>query len=432
MRSGLILLCSGLMTLFSGDVLGQLSSEQIKMDVLDLRKGLEKNHPGLYWYTSRDQFDSIWRHLDTQINGPMTDEEFLRLLLPIVASVKCSHTLFYPSKAMMSRGTRFPLTLDFIQGRGYIFADPGRYDIPAGSELMTINGMALDSIVDLILPALQAQGGNLGWKYVILENDFQNYYYYVVEQADRFVIEYIDPATKQKTRKELKGSSEQSIKNHWNKWYPVEVGAPMSISFPNGNEVAILTIRSLSKGRYKMYQQDFEAALSKYFKEIEERETKSLIIDLRGNEGGNKPELLYSYIAKPGDRNVEGSTDYIKPAKDAFQGPVIVLMNERSISSQETFVAIFKNNDRGLTIGRPTSGSYNGLCGGNKRKIVLPNSEFEINIPLNAGTWVYKSVKNYREGQGFPPDIQVDERIDDTLAGIDRAMQVALDEISKL
>lgn len=432
MRGGLIFLCSGLMTLFSGDVLGQLSSEQIKKDVLQLRKGLEKNHPELYWYTSREQFDSIWRHLDTQINDPMTDEEFLRLLLPVVASVKCSHTLFYPSKDMMSRGPRFPLTLNFIQGKGYIFGDSGRNDIPAGSELVTINGMTLDKIIDLILPALQAQGGNLGWKYVILENDFQNYYYYIVEQAERFVIEYNDPTTNQKIKKELKGISDQSSRTHWSKWYPVEVGAPMSISFRNSNEVAILTIRSLSKGRYKMYQQDFEATLAKYFKEIGEKEIKNLIIDLRGNEGGNNPELIYSYIVKPGDRNVKGSADYIKPAKEIFQGPVVVLMNEKSISSQETFVAIFKNNDRGLTIGRQTSGSYNGLCGGNKRKIVLPNSRFEINIPLHVENWTFNNATHYQEGQGFPPDIQVDESIDDMLAGIDSVMQVALDRISKL
>ena len=69
----------------------------------------------------------------------MTDQEFLRLLLPAVAGVKCSHTLFYPSKELMSRGTRFPLALEFIQGRAYILGYSGQNDIPEGSELMTIN-----------------------------------------------------------------------------------------------------------------------------------------------------------------------------------------------------------------------------------------------------------------------------------------------------
>jgi hypothetical protein len=427
-----VLFLSTFIILFNGDVLGQLSPEQMKEDVLELKKSLGKNHPGLYWYTSRQQFDSIWHHLDTQIDSSMTDGEFLKLLLPVVASVKCSHTLFYPSKEIMSRGTRFPLTLDFMQGKGYILRDAGIHNIPIGSELVAINGITLDKIVNLILPALQAQGGNPGWKYVILENDFQNYYYYIVEQTDNFIIEYIDPNTKEKIKKELKGVSDQNIRTHWSKWYPGEVGAPLSISFPNDNGVAVLTIRSLSKGRYKMYKQDFEATLAKYFKEIKEKEIKNLIIDLRGNEGGNNPELIYSYIAKPGDRNVKGSADYIEPAKETFRGPVFVLMNERSISSQETFVAIFKNNNRGLTIGRHTSGSYNGLCGGNKRKIVLPNSRFEINIPLHAENWTFNNATPYQAGQGFPPDIQVEESIDDIMGGKDAVMQVALERFSKL
>lgn len=424
-------MCAGLLVSFSGDVPMQLSPEQMKKDILELRKGLEKNHPGLYWYTPKEQFNSLWNHLNARIDRPMTDEEFFRLLLPVVAKVKCSHTLFYPSKEIMSRGRRFPLSINFVKGKGYIMSDSGQNNIPNGSELVAINGKSLDRIVDIILPDLQAQGGNIGWKYVILENDFQNYYYYIVEQPDKFIIEYIDPDTKQKVERELPGAADQNLKTHWSKWYPNEAGTPMNFSFTN-NEVAIITIKSLSKGRYKMYHQDFEETLAKYFKEIKEKGTRKVVIDLRGNEGGNKPELIYSYIARPGDRNVNASNDFFKPPKDAFQGHAIVLTNERSISSQETFVSIFKNNNRGLTIGRPTSGSYNGLCGGNKRKIMLPASHFEIHIPLHASNWTYTKDINYQVGNGFPPDVQVDESIDDILAGRDSAMQVALDKINRL
>ena len=432
LRNSLILLWSGLMISLSADVLGQLSSEQMKRDIVELRKGLEKNHPGLYWYTSKEQFNSIWDQLNAQIDSSMTKDEFFRLLLPVVANVKCSHTFFYPSKEIMSRGRRFPLGINFIQEKGYILTDSGRNSIPNGSELVTINGKSLDEIVDMILPSLQAQGGNLGWKYVILENDFQNYYYYIVEQSETFIIEYIDPNTKEKVKKEIQGISDQNLKTHWSKWYSNEVGTPMNITFPTNNEVAIITIKSLYKGRYKMYQQDFEGTLAKYFKEIRDKGIKKLIIDLRGNEGGNNPELIYSYIARVEDRNVNGTSDYIKPARDVFQGHTIVLTNERSISSQETFVSIFKNNNRGLTIGRSTSGSYNGLCGGNKRKIMLPNSDFEINVPLHAMNWTYSKVMNYQQGEGFPPDVQVDESVDDILAGRDAAMQVALDKLQGL
>src|SRR5687768_5751892 len=100
----------------------------------------------------------------------MSEDQFFKLLLPVVAKVKCAHTLFYPSDKILSRGTRFPLDLKFINGKGYIMPDSiNQYHIPKGSELLAINGKSLKELVDLLLPSLEAQGGNLGWKYVILE-----------------------------------------------------------------------------------------------------------------------------------------------------------------------------------------------------------------------------------------------------------------------
>src|SRR6185295_9558460 len=150
----------------------QLSPSELKEDVSILRNGLEKNHPGLYWYTSKNQFDLIWDSLNARTVKPMSDDQFFKMLLPVIEKVKCAHTFFYPSSDILSGGTRFPLDLKFINGRGYILTDSlNQYRIPRGSELLTINGRSLKDVVDLLLPSLEAQGGNLGWKYVILEND---------------------------------------------------------------------------------------------------------------------------------------------------------------------------------------------------------------------------------------------------------------------
>jgi hypothetical protein len=418
--------------LIATDAQGQLGPAQMKKDILELRKGLEKNHPGLYWYTSKEQFDSAWNMLDAATNKPMSDIDFFKSLLPVVAKVKCAHTLFYPSKEILSAGKRFPLALKFIGEKAFVIADSGANNIPMGAELVAINGKSMQHILKSMWPGLQAQGGNPAWKYVTLENDFQNYYFYVVEQADNFRIEYIEPGTTQKIEKELKGVTDQKLKNHWSKWYPPASGPPLSIHFTPFRDVAIITIKSLAKVRYKIYKQEFETTLAKYFQEINQTGLKGLIIDLRGNEGGNNPETVYSYIARPGDKDVSGADKDIAPSKNAFDGHTIVLMNERSISSQEIFVAIFRNNHRGLTIGRATPGSDNGLCGGNKKRIVLPNSHFEINIPLHASTWTFIGKFNHQPGQGFAPDIRVDETIEDLLSGKDVPMQVALKTIQEL
>jgi hypothetical protein len=408
----------------------KLNPAQLKEDVLELRKALEKNHPGLYWYTSKEQFNNAWDSLTERITQPMADDQFLKLVLPVVAKVKCAHTLFYPSKEISTRGVRFPLNLKFLNGKAYILGDSlSKHRIPDGSELISVNGKSLADIVQLMLPSLEAQGGNIGWKYVILDNDFQNYYYYIIEQPNTFDIEYIEYGTEKKVSATVDGSTAEALKKHWKNWYPNKDGAPLNIKFLTDPDVAIITIKSFTNGRYQAYQQDADNLIDQYFEDIRKKGTKNLIIDIRGNEGGNNPENVYKYIARENDKDTWGSKNPFSPAKNAFQGNVILLMNERSISAQETFVSIFKNNKRGLTIGQPTPGSYNGFCGGNKRKVILPHSKFEIRIPLHAFNWRYTTKENYREGEGFPPDFKVSVSINDVLNGQDPALALALSKI---
>ena len=116
LRRNVILVLCGLLFSFVNENIEtrQLSPEELKKDVSILRKALEKYHPGLYWYTSKNEFDLTWDSLNASIDKPMSEDQFLKLLLPVIAKVKCAHTLFYPSDKILSRGTRFPLDLKFI------------------------------------------------------------------------------------------------------------------------------------------------------------------------------------------------------------------------------------------------------------------------------------------------------------------------------
>ncbi|HYF69502.1 MAG TPA: S41 family peptidase [Ohtaekwangia sp.] len=410
----------------------QLTPEELKKDVYILRKKLEKYHPGLYWYTSKAEFDLTWDSSIACIDKPMSEEQFFKLLLPLIAKVKCSHTLFYPSAKILSSGSRFPLDLKFIDGKGYVLPDSiNQYQIPKGSELLSINGKSLNEIVDLLLPNLEAQGGNLGWKFVILENDFQNYYYYIIEQTEIFEIEYIDHVTGQRVLASVNGSTEPALRQHWKNWYPKETGGPLKIEFLTDPDVAIITIKSFSKGRHKQFHQDFDKLIELYFDEISRKRIQNLIIDVRGNEGGNGPEKLYSYIARENDRSTSSPPETILPSRNNFIGNVIVLANERSISAQETFVSIFRNCKRGIIVGKSTPGCYKGLTGGKKRRLVLPNSRHEIRIPMYASLRTYTEQLPYEEGEGFPPDFKVQENINEILAGKDLVVELALEKYSR-
>jgi hypothetical protein len=231
----------------------QLSSAQMKEDVGVLRKNLERHHPGIYWYTTKEYFDYAWDSLALNMRKPMSDVEFFKLVLPVVAKVQCAHTLFYPSKEILSGGSRFPFDLKFINGRGYVIPDSSnRFPVPKGSELLSINGQRLQDIVQILLPSLEAQGGNPGWKNAILENDFHNYYYYYYEisQADNFRIEFINQENGQKEMVTLSGSSSDIRRQHWKNWYPAETGEPLKMNVFAESSTAVITIKSFSRGRY--------------------------------------------------------------------------------------------------------------------------------------------------------------------------------------
>jgi hypothetical protein len=408
----------------------QLNADEMREDVAVLRKSLEKYHPGLYWYTSKAQFQRSWDSLKNCLHSAMSDRQFLKLLLPVIAQVKCAHTLFYPSENILATGKRFPFDLKFINGRGFIMTDSvNQFNIPKGSELLKVNGRSLRDIVDDLLPGLEAQGGNLGWKYAILENDFHNYYYYLVDSSDTFEIEYIDQVTGNSVSVTVDGSQENVRRKHWKNWYPIETGPPLKIKYLTNPDIVIITVRSFSKGRYKQYQQNFDKLIDQYFVELKNSKIQNLILDLRGNEGGNNPEKLYGYIANENDKNIDAANSSISQSNNVFRGKVIVLANQRSISAQEVFVGIFINNKRGLVIGQPTPGSFNGLTGGKKRRVVLPNSRFQIQIPMYASHWSLNHATNYHEGGGFPPDFAIEENIEAFLSGRDLAMELALDKM---
>jgi hypothetical protein len=319
-------------------VQGFFSPKKLKQDADALRTALEKHHPGLHWYTSKEEFNSAWDSLDQKLTQPLTELEFFRLLLPVVAKVECAHTLFYPSSSIMAIGTRFPIDIKLIGDKIYLMPDSSIYNIPRGSELISINNKPTEAVLHQLMPNLQAQGGNRGWKKAILENDFQNYYYYTIEQSAQFLVKYINYKTGQQESKVIDGSSDELLRKHWKNWYPVTDGPPLKIQYAENSALAILTIKSLVRGRAKIYNQDFDKLINQYFEEINKRGIKKLIIDVRGNEGGNNPEKLYSYLAKVDAPSKESNTKSIgiRPSKNSFEGPVIVLANERSISAQET------------------------------------------------------------------------------------------------
>src|SRR5207302_10799735 len=169
-----------------------------------------------------------------------------------------------------------------------------------------------------------------------------------------------------------------------------------------------------------------QPSLRKFEKEIREfRNKEAMIIDQRWNGGGNiEQELLAILVQREYEvwrpRGVEASG---RPFAGYF-GPKVVLQNWRSASNAEMFPAGFRALGLGKVIGTPTMGAVIGTGS---------YSLIDGSTVRTPGVGVYLADKNRTnmENYGVKPDIFVENTPEDNLAGRERQIEAAIQELCK-
>ncbi|MCO5296208.1 MAG: S41 family peptidase [Fimbriimonadaceae bacterium] len=161
-------------------------------------------------------------------------------------------------------------------------------------------------------------------------------------------------------------------------------------------------------------------------------DTDALIIDMRGNGGGDpegvqllcsylfgeKPVHLNSLYFREGDRTIEFWTLKKLDGPRYVDKPVYVLVGPRTGSGAEEFTYNLQNLKRATIIGKPTWG------GANPGGTVRLTDHFSAFIPV--GRAINPYTKTNWEGTGVIPDVDVPES--DALA---TAHRMALEKLSR-
>ena len=162
--------------------------------------------------------------------------------------------------------------------------------------------------------------------------------------------------------------------------------------------------------RYREVQNFGDETIRDFASRLEEflaaNRTAALIIDLRGNSGGN------NYLNQPLLHAIIRSSQVNRP------GRLFVVIDRGTFSAALMFAVDLERHTNAVFVGEPTGGKPNHY--GDSRKIQLPNTGLTVRI--SSLYWQYSSPRDERPW--IAPQIAVSVGSDDYFGGQDPAVEV--------
>jgi len=159
---------------------------------------------------------------------------------------------------------------------------------------------------------------------------------------------------------------------------------------------------------------------------LAEVEREGLIVDVRFNGGGHVSQLILEKLARRRlGYDVQRWGEPIPYPAESVMGPMVALTNEQAGSDGDMFSHAFKMMNLGPLIGKRTWG---GVIGINPRASLVDGG---ITTQPEFSFW-FQDVGWGLENYGTEPDIEVEIRPQDYVAGRDPQLERGIEEIQKL
>lgn len=458
----------------------KFSKDQLQQDYSLLRTILEKKHPSLYWYTTKDSMDNYFEQGYQNIKDSMTELDFAwKIIAPLTNKIRCGHTSFGMSSGWNKfirdkKIPSFPLHLKIWEDTMVVTANLNTQDsvIKKGTLITAINGMGNHDLLQKMFGRLSQDGYADNVNYIRLSTNFPYFHRnifglyktYSIQYIDSTGIEkkafipYYDPSadTLQKNKK-LPLAREKLSKHQKLEWI-------RSLKIDTAQNTATLRVNSFSRGHLKSFFRES-------FKKIHNKNIQNLVIDIRNNGGGDinnfvfltrfirntsfkvadtaaskaknfkpyskyiktnffdRPALLF--VTKKGSDNKyhfgfwEKRT--IKPKRhNHFNGNVYVLTNGLTFSASALFCNAVKGQSNVKIVGEETGGGWYGNSGIMIPDIIMPNTKLKVRLPFfRLVQYNHVAIK----GTGVPPDILVNPTLKDVRENIDRKTEVVKEMI---
>ena len=281
---------------YGDDIKGRRLSrlEILQADFMQARTILEQNHPALYDYTSKEILDSLFNHYYNLISQETEYNIFYQYISAILAEIGCGHTkLFIPDAYWTSKPDHFfPLQLQINPDEVIVKGSYGQTEkIPRGSLVLSINGKPITDILQELMILESSDGFIPAFKINSIQKRFPEKYAMLYGFPDTFRIAFIAPEKSIPLDSLIPSATRQQVQS-----VPMR-GQELSMNQFREHDAAMITINTFG---YYAEVPKFKAFIDSCFMVLRSQNIGNLIIDLRGNDGGDPfcASYLFSYLEK--------------------------------------------------------------------------------------------------------------------------------------
>ena len=458
-----------------------IPAADLKADARLLRQTLEALHPGLMRYLSPGEVEAAFAALDAEFREDRTLAEAFVAFARLTARVRCGHT--YPNFAnqpkavaegLFERTRRLPFYFRWLDGRMVVTRALGAdARLRPGSEVLTIDGVRAATVLARLLPLVRADGSNDGKRVSLLEVQGRGKYeafdvYFPLlypSDSSSFELRVRGPGASRVERVVVAAQTAGDRRSaQLASSETAAADAPLwTLEWPD-TRTAVWRMPTWATYNSKW---DWKQALTRGFDDLAARGARTLILDLRANEGGTDevgriilshlatqdlrlrevvrrvryrrvPDALSPYLDtwdpsfkdwgaaaidegggfyRLADKD-EAGDEVVRPAAPRFSGRVFALTSPVNSSATFAFLQTVKRAGLATLVGQATGGNHRGTNGGAFFFLRLPHSAIEVDLPL---------IGYFPEGAqpdaGLDPDVAVVPTIHDVAAGRDVEME---------
>ena len=452
-------------------------------DVDFLKNNLEMAQPGLYNYTPKKDLDAFFEEVKNNITNDMSSIDFFRLIAPLSNLIKNGHSILVPSSKwedyVITSAKLLPLDLYFFDNQIYILRNVSdQAEIREGSILKSINGKSAFDIFNFMVDRWFKDGHNKTRPREIVEEEYRLLYTHFFGASERYTLEIVN-ASGETAFVDVKGIQESKFKirlkqNFGKEYVPWWRREPAPLSFNINNGTAYLKVTQFNNGVKSNDGKRYSKFIKNAFKTFKEKGITNLVLDLRGNQGGDvKPqlELLRHIIKEPFHlykevfanvrslpnpeyyefdalSKVEFKNNFVnekvvgvypmknrlgfedkpqQPSENLFSGNLYVLIDGWSFSATGEVCGIIKEHRKDVVfVGEETGGNPVTNISGIQTFLTLPHSKNRILICLVSYT---TDVSYKNEGHGVIPDHWVRNTVQQEIGKEDSVLKFALELI---